>query len=121
MRYAILFHDVVVGHSAFEQPNVLLGIAEGCFHPTVAFERLRPLLPAAGRPADARGAGRVSAEDLDRLSLMSPIVERLPLRVADADGRLLNARVCGLAPVAGQLLVAAWINDAAFWRAVAES
>jgi hypothetical protein len=53
--------------------------------------------------------------------LLDSAVEKLPLRVADAEGRVLNARICGLGSVAAPMMIVAWINDAAFWRAVAES
>jgi hypothetical protein len=53
--------------------------------------------------------------------LMHPAVEELPLRVPDTEGRVLNARVCGLGPVAEPMMVVAWMNDATFWRVVAES
>lgn len=120
MRYAILYHDMVVGHSTFEQPFVLVGMALGQFEPASAFEQLRPLLSARAHatPADDVDAERGNEEHLDP---MNPVVEQLPLRVADADGRLLNARVCGLWTDAGELVVLASINDAAFWRGVAES
>lgn len=51
---------------------------------------------------------------------MNPMVEQLPLRVADSHGRVLNARICGLWTDAEELVVLASINDAAFWRGVAE-
>jgi hypothetical protein len=50
-RYAILYHDMVVGHSTFEQPFLLVGMARGQFEPASAFERLRPLLSARARHA----------------------------------------------------------------------
>ena len=119
MRYAILLHDTVVGHSTFEQRFVLVGMAEGQFEPAPAFEQLRPLLPARehATPADDVDAEGANEEHLDP---MNPVVEQLPLRVADSDGRVLNARICGLWADAGELVVLTSINDAAFWRGVAE-
>lgn len=117
MQYAILFQDTVVEYSAFEEPNALFGLAEGRFEPTPGFEQLRPLLQALEREPGA--ADDPSGDDW--LMMMNPAVEKLPLRVADEQGRVLNARVCGLGAVAGLMTAAAWINDAAFWRAVAES
>jgi hypothetical protein len=119
MRYAILFHDAVVGHSAFEQAHVIVGLAEGHFEPTAAFERLRPLLPPNEYALDTHGM-EVDNSDWGALSVVHPAFERIPLRVADHAGRLINARVCGLGAVAAQMLVVAWINDEAFWRGVAE-
>lgn len=110
MRYTILFDDLVVGHSSFEMANVFGGSAEGELDPTAAFDRVRPLLPPSGRTTQAT----------DWLDLMDPAIEQLPLRVADGDGRALNARVFGLGILDGRLTVMAWINDAAFWRGVAE-
>jgi hypothetical protein len=63
IQYAILFHDTVVGYSAFEEPHVLAGIVEGHFEPTPGFERLRPLLLALEREAGAAAAP--SASDWD--------------------------------------------------------
>jgi hypothetical protein len=95
LRYSILFHDTVVGLSTFELPFVLVGMAAGQFELAPAFEQLRPLLQARehATPADDVDAERASEEHLDP---MNPVAEQLPLRVADADGRVLSARICRL-------------------------
>ena len=117
MRYTILFDDLVVGHSSFEMANEFGGSAEGELEPTAAFDRVRPLLPSSGITTQAADPEMPHDPWLD---LMDPAIEQLPLRVADADGRALNARVYGLGILDGRLTVMAWINDAAFWRGVAE-